>query len=217
LGAWISVKKNIPMGGGLGGGSSDAACALLNLNRLWNLDWSVERLAAIAAQVGSDVAFFLRGGWCLCRGRGEIVEPLAGAEQWPVLKLVLVLPPLHVATPAVYKALNAAAWDGQHGRDARTTGKELGGRVRRGDFEGIELRNDLSAAARKVEPRLEEIQAVLQRFFPGKWLMSGSGASHFALLPRTGPFDRPREFHAALEKAVAGTRVLEIETVGAAV
>ncbi len=81
-GARIHLEKRIPMGGGMGGGSSDAACALTALNRMWALNWSREKLAEIAAQAGSDVAYFLTGGWCLCRGRGEIVERFQFSETW---------------------------------------------------------------------------------------------------------------------------------------
>lgn len=210
-GASIGLTKHIPMGGGLGGGSSDAACALMALNKLWNLNWSVERLARIAAQIGSDVAYFLRGGWCLCRGRGEIVEKLFSAETAPMVRILLVLPPLHVATPAVYKALNFAPWNGTGARCARDAVANL---LQSLDAPNapLNLRNDLSEAARKVEPRLTAVQDVLQQFFPGRWLMSGSGASHFAVLPDDGRFSARAEFDAALEQAVAGTRVIETRT-----
>ncbi|HLX61899.1 MAG TPA: 4-(cytidine 5'-diphospho)-2-C-methyl-D-erythritol kinase [Planctomycetota bacterium] len=278
LGAAISLEKNIPMGGGLGGGSSDAACALRMLNKLWELNWSVERLAEVAAQVGSDVAYFLYGGWCLCRGRGEIVTRLPGSERWPAIKLLMVLPPLHVATPAVYKALGAGVWDGTGGREEWAIGQrlyksfawllkmqtvreppkiesmlksleklsasipqieverlrdsiqrigklsnKLDARTRQSAHEELtlrnlapnqlRLRNDLSRAAVVVEPKLAEIQSVLERFFRKQWLMSGSGASHFAILR---PSTDVAEISAALNEAVPGTRVVETETIGAA-
>ncbi len=213
--AKIHLEKHIPMGGGLGGGSSDAACALTALNRMWNLNWSVEQLAAVGAQVGSDVAYFLYGGWCLCRGRGEIVQPLPGAAQWPAVKLLMVLPPLHVATPLVYKTLSAPQWNGTGGRDAQGVGLRLGEALRalqQGSASGLELRNDLSAAARVVEPRLEAIQGVLEKYFPGRWLMSGSGAAHFAVPPQDGSFGNLDALVQALRDVVPGTRVIETET-----
>src|SRR5947207_1250308 len=156
-GAKIHLVKKIPMGGGMGDGSSDAACALASLNTLWNLNWSVERLSAIAAELGSDVAYFLRGGWCLCRGRGEIVERMAAANSAPAVKILLVLPPLHVSTPAVYKALRYPPWDGFNGRNALELDAKLAAMINalhRGEACDPELRNDLSDAARQVEPKL---------------------------------------------------------------
>ena len=74
--AEITVRKNIPVAMGLGGGSSDAAAALVALNSFWQLDLGLERLAAIASRIGSDVPFFLWGGAALASGRGEAIEPL---------------------------------------------------------------------------------------------------------------------------------------------
>lgn len=73
-GAKIKIKKNIPLGAGLGGGSSDGASTLIGLNKLWNLDLSIERLSEIGAAVGSDIAFFLNGPAAIVSGRGEVVE-----------------------------------------------------------------------------------------------------------------------------------------------
>src|SRR6202044_192613 len=75
-GAHITLQKKIPMGGGLGGGSSNAAFALIGLNKLWNLNVPTARLAEIGATLGSDVPFFLHGPSSICAGRGERVEPI---------------------------------------------------------------------------------------------------------------------------------------------
>ncbi len=80
VGVHITVEKNIPAAGGLGGGSSDAAAVLRGLNLLWGLDWDTTRLAGVAASLGSDVTFFLHGGTAVCRGRGEVVQPLPEAQ-----------------------------------------------------------------------------------------------------------------------------------------
>ena len=79
-GAKILIKKRIPVSAGLGGGSSDAAATLRGLNQIWKLGLSVDELADIAASVGSDVPFLLRGGTALVRGRGEEVRQIAPAK-----------------------------------------------------------------------------------------------------------------------------------------
>ena len=85
-GARISLEKQIPVAAGLGGGSSDAAVALKGLNDLWGLGLSVEELSATAAELGSDVPFFLRGGTAMAHGRGELVRSLPPADlEWLVV------------------------------------------------------------------------------------------------------------------------------------
>lgn len=90
-GITIEVDKHIPLLSGLGGDSSDAAAVLVGLNRLWELDLSQERLLGLAAELGSDVAFFIRGGTALLEGRGEVVTPLSSlSEVWVVLVIPAV-------------------------------------------------------------------------------------------------------------------------------
>ncbi len=101
LGASCHLEKRIPIGGGLGGGSSNAATALQALNRLWGLDWPVDRLAAIAAGLGSDVPLFLHGPAAVISGRGERVRPVR--LGWPIW-IVLILPGFPIATADVYRA-----------------------------------------------------------------------------------------------------------------
>lgn len=215
LGAKIHLEKKIPMGGGLGGGSSDAACAILALNRLWNLNLKFEQLTDVAAQVGSDVAYFLTGGWCLCRGRGEVVQRLPNSDGWPPVKILLILPPLHVATPLVYKTMKAPQWNSTGGRDAESVGTQLGETLEaifKGTLNALNLRNDLTAPALQVEPRLASIQQILQRYFPDRWLMSGSGASHFAIPLQENTASNLDALIAHLREAVPATRVIETET-----
>jgi 4-diphosphocytidyl-2-C-methyl-D-erythritol kinase len=96
----IDLLKRIPSGAGLGGGSSDAATTLLALNKLWQLNWTASQLGNLAAQLGSDVPFFLHGPSSVCTSRGDVVAPIAiPAAKWALL----VLPAMHVSTPAVYK------------------------------------------------------------------------------------------------------------------
>jgi 4-diphosphocytidyl-2-C-methyl-D-erythritol kinase len=105
-GAFCRLSKRIPLGGGLGGGSSNAAATLLALNRLWSIGWPRERLGQLGAELGSDVPLFLHGGTVLMRGRGERVEPVRlGWRGW----IVLVCPRISVSTAAVYRAWRAGA------------------------------------------------------------------------------------------------------------
>ncbi len=90
-GAVISLKKTIPIAAGLGSGATDAAATLIGLNRLWELNIPHQKLADLAAKLGSDVAFFLYGGTALGKGRGEQITPLPPISQ---LWLVLLQPPI---------------------------------------------------------------------------------------------------------------------------
>ena len=105
--AKIQVNKRIPVAMGLGGGSSDAAAALLALDRLWALGMTTEELASVAAGVGSDVSFFLWGGTALAEGRGERVSPL---PSMPPMYLTLVFPDITVPdkTKTMYSRLTPA-------------------------------------------------------------------------------------------------------------
>lgn len=105
--AKIRIDKRIPMAMGLGGGSSDAASTLLALNQLWGLDMRTDELAVVAAQVGSDVSFFLWGGTALAEGRGERVSPLPSI---PTMYLSLVFPDINVSekTKKMYSKLTPA-------------------------------------------------------------------------------------------------------------
>ncbi|MCA8914318.1 MAG: 4-(cytidine 5'-diphospho)-2-C-methyl-D-erythritol kinase [Planctomycetes bacterium] len=102
-GAQIALNKQIPHGAGLGGGSSDAANALIALNRLWDLHLHKNVLQDIVARVGSDCAFFVEGGTAVCTGRGEIVEQLPDIG---VFHLVLLYPNDVCPTPQVYGELS---------------------------------------------------------------------------------------------------------------
>jgi 4-diphosphocytidyl-2-C-methyl-D-erythritol kinase len=115
-GADIRVEKTIPLLSGLGGDSSDAAAALLGLNQLWSLGWERERLAEIAAELGSDVAFFVFGGTALAEGRGERITLLpALPRRWVVLMLPDVAPEKG-KTAQMYASLRTS-----HFTDGQTT------------------------------------------------------------------------------------------------
>jgi 4-diphosphocytidyl-2-C-methyl-D-erythritol kinase len=101
-GVRIRIEKRIPVGGGLGGGSSDAATTLLALNRLWRLDWSLERLAQLGLALGADVPVFVRGNNAYARGVGEQLTPIA----LPKRHFVIVQPPVGVPTASVFREPN---------------------------------------------------------------------------------------------------------------
>lgn len=103
--AKIEIRKSIPVGAGLGGGSSDAATVLLALDELLETRLGFEGLEKIAARLGSDVPFFIRRMPAICRGRGEIIEPFDVPES---LKILLIKPPFGVETPWAYKAWAAS-------------------------------------------------------------------------------------------------------------
>lgn len=171
-GAALRLVKRIPMQAGLGGGSSDAAAALLGLDRLWNLNLSPERLAELGGRLGSDVAFFVKAEAAWCTGRGEVVEP------WPVgrrLHLVLVCPPFGLPTPAVYRGLTVPA--------NPVDGATLQEAVREGDIDAIGrgLHNRLYESALTLAPRLADYLNKLRNLGPAGVLMSGSGSTVFAL------------------------------------
>jgi 4-diphosphocytidyl-2-C-methyl-D-erythritol kinase len=100
LGASLRIRKRIPMGGGLGGGSSDAATVLLALNRLWSADLGPDRLAELGLTLGSDVPVFIRGKSAWAAGRGEQLTPVELPERW----YVIVHPRVHVATAEIFQA-----------------------------------------------------------------------------------------------------------------
>lgn len=105
LTAEIELHKEVPAQGGLGGGSSDAATALVALDTLWDLGMGMERLEWLAGRLGSDTPYLTHGGTALIGGRGEVVTPLPDAEP---LWIVLVKPPVSISTSAVFSALSPA-------------------------------------------------------------------------------------------------------------
>jgi 4-diphosphocytidyl-2-C-methyl-D-erythritol kinase len=100
LGANIHVHKRIPAGGGLGGGSSDAATVLRTLNTLWNLHWPLSRLAELGLELGSDVPVFVHGCNAFASGRGEVLTPVELPPRW----FLIVHPGVSVATREVFAA-----------------------------------------------------------------------------------------------------------------
>jgi 4-diphosphocytidyl-2-C-methyl-D-erythritol kinase len=148
----ILIDKKVPVGGGMGGGSADAAATLIAINELWQTGLSQVELLDIAAELGSDVPFLLEGGTALGRGRGEILEPLKSSP----LHWVIVPSMAHLATPGVYSRLDELRSDvdvvlPESLPDAFTEA------LYRGDPEALapHLINDMAQAAIDLNPGVE--------------------------------------------------------------
>lgn len=172
FGAEIRLTKRIPTAAGLGGGSSDAAAALLAANRCWQLGWSTDQLANVAAELGSDVPFFLTDGAAICRGRGERIEPVEAAGA---LHVVLVRPSEGLSTAQVYGACRVP--------EAPKSIGLLVEAFRRGNGAGVAgtMFNRLEAAAELCTPWIARLRGWFDRL--GLWGhgMSGSGTSYFGI------------------------------------
>ncbi|OGO52155.1 MAG: 4-(cytidine 5'-diphospho)-2-C-methyl-D-erythritol kinase, partial [Chloroflexi bacterium RBG_16_68_14] len=117
-GVRIAIEKHVPVAAGLGGGSSDAAAVLRGLRRLWQLDIPDDELATLAAELGADVPFFLRGGAALASGRGEVLETLPDAP----LRWVFIMFPLHTPAPDKTARMYAALRPEHYTDGSRTEG-----------------------------------------------------------------------------------------------
>jgi 4-diphosphocytidyl-2-C-methyl-D-erythritol kinase len=178
LGAEIRLTKRIPAQAGLGGGSSDSAAALVGLSQIWKLGLTREDLLAIAASIGSDVAFFLTLPAAWCTGRGEQVTPEAtspGPGGASGFHFVLVCPPVGLGTAGVYRRL-AVPKDPVSGDAVRTA-------FRSGDpvALGRAIFNRLEEPAYDLEPLVGRIRRRLGALGPCGAMMSGSGSTVFAV------------------------------------
>lgn len=171
-GAHVKLVKRIPAAAGLGGGSADAAAALIAANVAWKLNWTVNQLSSVAAELGSDVPFFLRHVTAVCRGRGEQIEPVAGLGVW---NAVVVRPPEGLSTAEVYRHCRPTAH--------RRSSCPLVNAMRRGDLRGLarSLANDLQPAAEQLSPWIQKITGELARAGCAASQMSGSGTSCFGI------------------------------------
>jgi 4-diphosphocytidyl-2-C-methyl-D-erythritol kinase len=178
LGAAIRLAKRIPTQAGLAGGSSDAAATILGLNHVWNLNLPKAEVAAVAAAVGSDVAFFLNLPAAWCTGRGEVVTPERSAKPFD---FVLVCPPVGLGTADVYRALSTSSV--LHSADSGTRRTDPRAAFRAGDPAalGASLFNRLQYPAFGLAPSVELVYRRLRSLGPAGCLMSGSGSSVFAL------------------------------------
>jgi len=147
----IELTKSIPIEAGLGGGSSNAACVLLGLNALYGSPLDMRGLELLAARIGSDVPFFLRGGTAKATGRGEIITPLPDlGPKW----LRIIKPPFGLSTARVYREWHPVVRSSSSNRY-----------------------NDLEAVALKLRPELAEIKALLVQDGAEESLLCGSGSA----------------------------------------
>jgi 4-diphosphocytidyl-2-C-methyl-D-erythritol kinase len=177
-GARIHLDKVLPAGGGLGGGSSDAATTLVALNQLWELNLPLEQLASIGLQLGADVPVFVLGRSAWAEGVGEVLEPLDLPEDW----FLVLTPPVHVATARVFGHPDLT----RHSAPLR---------IRAFPFSGA--KNDCESVTCMLYPEVKSALEWLGEFAP-EARMSGTGSSVFAR------FDSREQAAAVLARKPAG-------------
>ncbi|MDD5454749.1 MAG: 4-(cytidine 5'-diphospho)-2-C-methyl-D-erythritol kinase [Candidatus Ratteibacteria bacterium] len=189
-GAEIFIKKKIPVGRGLGGGSSNAAAVLKGLNRLWGLGFSSEELADFGKELGMDVPFFIYGGTCLGTERGEVITPLPSFAN---LKILVFWPDFTISTAQIYKNASFClpTADRQKGLTKKIRSvKLLTEALNTNDFEGVKRNffNRLENVAFKIHPLLYQFKEKIKSLneISNNIVMSGSGSAFFAILPDKG-------------------------------
>ncbi|MBM7700418.1 4-(cytidine 5'-diphospho)-2-C-methyl-D-erythritol kinase [Kurthia huakuii] len=173
-GVSITIDKQIPVAAGLAGGSSDAAATLKGLNELWSLGLSLDDLAELGAEIGSDVSFCVYGGTAIASGRGEKIEHIsAPPSSW----VILAKPTIGVSTAAVYGGLKL---DGIEHPD--TAGMVEA--IKTNDYAKMcgTLGNVLESVTLDMHPEVSSIKEQMKRFGADGVLMSGSGPTVFALV-----------------------------------
>ncbi|OGD27510.1 MAG: 4-(cytidine 5'-diphospho)-2-C-methyl-D-erythritol kinase [Candidatus Aminicenantes bacterium RBG_19FT_COMBO_65_30] len=185
-GARIVVRKTVPAGRGLGGGSSNAAATLLALNAMWDLGLGAGELAGLARSLGADVPFFLHGGLCLGEDIGDRLTPL---PDLPPLPCLLVFPPFPIPTPSIYAAV---------GPSLTSAGKvsKIMRFLESGDF-GL-LENDLEHVIFRAYPELERWKSYFRERGAVLSQVSGSGSAVYGLFSDT-------ESAAAARRRLPGT------------
>ncbi len=179
LGVDIDLVKRLPVGGGLGGGSSDAATTLIALNRLWSIGLSVDQLQALAVQLGADVPFFVFGRNAFAEGIGEHLHALHLESAW----YLVIVPQVTVSTAEIFAAPELT-------RNTKA--------IKIAAFSVDQGHNDLQPVACRRYPQIVHCLEWLKQF--GNAAMSGSGASVFS------PFASECSARAALEQMPAGMK-----------
>ena len=174
-GASIRLEKRIPSAGGLGGGSSDAAIALLGLSYLWGLELTRSDLEELGAMLGADVPFFFTGGTAVGSGLGTQITSLPDA---PTERLLIVTPDVKVSTAEAYKALNSPALTKVRG-DTILSNSRL--RVDFSDSLYRNLKNDFEVVIFGLHPEIMRARDVLKHLGARDAMLAGSGASVFGV------------------------------------
>ncbi len=198
--AIVRLRKRIPLQAGLGGGSADAAAALVGLARAWGVPMRPTRLTDVAATLGSDVPFFLSGGTALGLGRGDEVYPLADLPRhW----IVLLIPGFGVSTSDAY------GWYASERTLARASDREPQYVPGPWPSRAAQMINDLEAPIARRHPEIEQMKTALRRAGALAAAMSGSGSTVFGL------FQKRRDALEAVERlSGSGWRVLLTESLG---
>nr|WP_263323944.1 4-(cytidine 5'-diphospho)-2-C-methyl-D-erythritol kinase [Neobacillus sp. Marseille-Q6967] len=173
-GVEITIEKTIPVAAGLAGGSSDAAATLRGLNKLWDLGLSMEELAELGSEIGSDVSFCVHGGTALARGRGEKITPLPAP---PTCWVILAKPFIGVSTAEVYRRLDL---NGMQHPDI----KQMVKAIEDNDYQKVcqNVGNVLEDVTLNLYPEVALIKDQMKRFGADAVLMSGSGPTVFGIV-----------------------------------
>lgn len=190
-GARIHLEKRIPSPGGLGGGSSNAAVALIGLKRLWNVRVSDSDLLSIAEELGSDVPFFLYGGSAMGTGRGEKIEQIADARGE---HLLIVTPEVAVSTSSAFAALGRANLTNADTESILTVCRNEAKSL---DLRSSALTNDFSQTVFASHPEIKRVRETLLSLGAANAALSGSGASVFAVFDKQ---ETRQAAHNALEE-----------------
>jgi len=197
----VRLHKRIPLQGGLGGGSTDAAATMAALARMWRVPLRPTQLVDVATTIGADVAFFLSGGTALGLGRGDEIYPLADLPRhW----IVLLVPGFGVSSPDAYEWYDTER-DSGRGSDAREAQYVPGPWPSR----AAQMINDLEAPIARHHPEIDQMKIALRRAGALAAAMSGSGSTVFGL------FQKRSEAVAAVDRLSGpGWRVLLTESLG---
>lgn len=176
----IDIQKIIPVGAGLGGGSSNAASTFLALNEYFEKPFSLEELAKMASDVGKDVPVFIfPKNTYLMGGFGEIVEEELDIPKFHIL---LVNPNIHISTATAYGKLKEAIWFMEN-KSRQNCSKKLFSALKKGETFAEFLYNDFETTVQKEQPQIKELKQALIAFGAENALMSGSGSTVFGIFP----------------------------------
>lgn len=173
-GVTIKIEKEIPIAAGLAGGSTDAAATLRGLNVLWQLNLTLDELADIGAEIGSDVPFCVYGGTAHATGRGEQIREISAP---PTCWVVLAKPKVGVSTADIYGGLNLT-------QVKHPNTQEMLRAIEQCDYKAMcrELGNVLEDVTLKLHPEVVKIKSLMERSGADAVLMSGSGPTVFGLV-----------------------------------